>query len=415
MKIALITESPTLATGFGTRARQLIEQLAALGTEIVVFAISASEQPFEPQDYPCRIVPLVRDQFETIGMVGPFLAAEQPDVLFVHYDLATACWYVERARADGWPGPVIAHVVIDSLPVSRRLLDVLRTVDAVITPTDTAARYCHAHGLTQVSAAPYSVDPAIFRPLPNRDALRRTAGLADRFVIGVFGRNIERKQQPRVMLALQHLITIGAGDDMVLYLHCQPENDDPWLSTWNLTEVAEQLNIADRVLFPPRTFRQLRGIPYVSSQVDPAPDHAPTRLDVPATYGYVERLNLCDVIVNAPYNGAFELVTIEAQLCGIPIAVTNDSGAMVEVAGDGALLLDPVDIGIQSSGGRQFLVSARTIAEAVLSVRREPRLQADLVRRGFENAARYRADRLTGAVKQALTSATRYAAEAGRQ
>ncbi|MDZ4719627.1 MAG: glycosyltransferase family 4 protein [Roseiflexaceae bacterium] len=406
MKIGLITESPTVATGFGTRARLLINLLAALGHETVVFAISAINQPFDPADYPCRIVPIARDQLVAIEMVGSFLAVEQPDVLFVHYDLSTACWYIERARADGWNGPVMTHFVIDSLPVSRDLLDVLRTVDVAITPTVTAASYCASAGIEHVIAAPYSVDQSIFHPLPNRAELRRAAGLRDRFVVGVFGRNVERKQQPRVMLAIQRLVQAGLGNDIVLYLHCQPKNDDPWLSTWNLHDVAEQLGLADRVLFPPPEFRQLIGIPYQSdaTDLDMTTIATPDRPQIPSEYGYVERLNLCDLVVNVPYNGAFELASIEAQSCGIPVAVTNDRGAIVEVAGDGAILLDPIDIAIHSSGGRQFFVSAQTIADAILEVKQNPILRADCIRRGAINASRYHIDVLADAIRRALLS-----------
>jgi glycosyltransferase involved in cell wall biosynthesis len=404
VKIGLITESPTVATGFGTRARSLIRILAALGHETVVFAISANEQPFDPNEYPCRIIPLARDQLEAIELVGAFLAAEQPDALFVHYDLATACWYIQRARAEGWNGPILTHFVIDSLPVSRDLLDVLQTVDVAITPTVTAARYCANAGVGHVIAAPYAVDPLIFRPLANRAELRRGAGLDNRFVVGVFGRNVDRKQQPRVMLALQHLIQSGLGTDIVLYFHCQPKNDDPWLSTWNLNDVAEQLGIADRVLFPPPEFQQLVGIPYQSDVPEMllAVDNHTEQPHIPAHYSYVDRLNLCDLVVNVPYSGAFELATIEAQACGVPVAVTNDHGAIAEVAGDGAILLDPIDVAIQSSGGRQYFVGAQTIADAILSVKRDATLRADLIRRGSINAARYHANPLADAVRQAL-------------
>jgi glycosyltransferase involved in cell wall biosynthesis len=85
-----------------------------------------------------------------------------------------------------------------------------------------------------VIAAPHPVDAGLFRPLPYRDALRRAAGLDGRFVIGVFGRNTERKQQPRVMMALQQLRARGKADDIIAYFHCQPTNEDPWLSSWNL-------------------------------------------------------------------------------------------------------------------------------------------------------------------------------------
>jgi glycosyltransferase involved in cell wall biosynthesis len=402
MKIGLISESPTVATGFGTHALHLVRLLAELGHETVVFAVCAQGLPFNPADYPCRIVPMPRDQKDAIERLGAFLAEERPDVLFVHYDLSAVCRFVQRARDEGWTGPVITHFVIDSMPFNRRDLDLLRTMQVGITPTYAAARYCASVGLDHVIAAPHPVDATIFQPLPNREDLRQAAGLANRFVVGVFGRNVERKQQPRVMLALQHLLHAGHGADIVLYVHCQSKQEDVWFHGWNLEEVAEQLGIAAQVLFPPQHFRQLNGIPYQPAADSHIPTSVvPTRPTIPEWYSYVERLNLCDLVVNVPYCGAFELATLEAQACGIPVAVTNDHGAIAEVAGDGAILLQPVDVAIHSSGGYQYFVGAQTIADAILAVKHEPLLRADLIRRGSINAVRYTIEPLRSAVRQA--------------
>jgi len=402
MKIGLISESPSVATGFGTLALHLVRLLAELGHETVVFGVCAQGQAFDPADYPCRIVPMPRDQKEAIEQLGSFLAEERPDVLFVHYDLAAVCRFVRHARADGWNGPVMTHFVIDSMPFNRGDLDLLRTMQVGITPTYTAARYCASIGLDHVIAAPHPVDRSIFQSLPNRAALRRAAGLSDRFVVGVFGRNVERKQQPRVMLALQRLVQAGVGADIVLYLHCQSKHEDVWFNGWNLEDIAEQLGITDQVLFPPTRFRQLNGIPYQPANLAILNSAVPTRPAIPEHYSYVERLNMCDLVVNAPFGGAFELATLEAQSCGVPVAVTNDGGAIAEVAGDGAILLDPIDIAIHTAGGYQFFVGAQTIADTILLVKRDARLRADLIRRGSANAARYTLEPLRSAIRQAI-------------
>jgi glycosyltransferase involved in cell wall biosynthesis len=114
------------------------------------------------------------------------------------------------------------------------------------------------------------------------------------------------------------------------------------------------------------------------------------------------------MIANVPYSGAFELVALEGQLCGVPVAVTNDGGAMAEVVGDSALLLDPIDVGIHSSGSRQHFVAPRTIAEAILKLQRDSELREAIVRKGFANATRYTMEPLRQAVAQAVSLATHY-------
>jgi glycosyltransferase involved in cell wall biosynthesis len=404
MKITLISESPTVATGFGVNCRHLTKLLAELRQEVVVFGVCAQGLPFDPAAYPCRIVPMPRDQREAIEFLPGFLRDERPDVLFIHYDLGAVCRFMLAARAAGWAGPIVTHVVVDGIPTDEDYLAVLRGAAASITPTHAAARYLRDSGMPNVLAAPHPIDPAVFRRLPERGQLRSAAGLADRFVVGVFGRNVERKQQPRVMLALQQLRQAGQAGGLVLYLHCQPKSEDPWLSSWNLPSLARQLDIADQVLFPQEDFRQLAGIPYqrppgAPPVPEPVPGAPPT---MPAGYSYVERMNCCDLLVNAPYSGAFELVAIEGQLCGVPVAVTDDAGPMAEVVGDSAILLEPVDVGIHSSGGRQHFVAPRTIAAAIDRVRGDAGLRADLVRRGFDNAARYTMEPLRQAIAQVV-------------
>jgi len=409
MKIALISESPSVATGFGVNCRHLTTLLAELRQEVVCFGVCALGQPFDPARYPCRIVPMPRDQRDALKFLRAFLHDEQPDVLFILYDPAAFCRFLEAARPGGWVGPIITHVVIDGIPTSEEYLDILRTITVSITPTHTAANYLRSCGVAQVIAAPHPINPAVFRPLPNREELRRAAGLAGRFVVGAFGRNVERKQQPRVMLAVQQLKLAGLAGDIVLYLHCQPKREDPWLNSWDLENVARQLDIGDQVLFPQAGFQQLAGIPYERQpgEAGSAPTTEGARPAIPANYSYVERLNCCDMIVNAPYSGAFELVALEGQSCGVPVAVTNDAGAMAEVVGDSAVLLDPVDVGIHSSGGRQHFVAARTIAEAILALQRDADLRAALIRKGFHNAARYTMDPLRQALTQAVALAGR--------
>jgi len=406
MKIALISESPSVATGFGIHARHLTRMLAEWGHETVVFGVCAAGQPFDPTRYPCRIVPMPRDQKEALPLLPDFLTAEQPDLVFIHYDLGAVARFAAAIRSAGWTGPMICHFVIDTIPFDCDLMQVLRDFRAAMTPTYAAANYSASLGIPNVIAAPHPVDAGLFRPLPHRDALRRAAGLDGRFVIGVFGRNTERKQQPRVMMALQQLRARGRADDIIAYFHCQPTNEDPWLSSWNLIHVADHLGVADLVLFPQGEFRQLAGIPYdADAPASVVGDALPERPTIPANYTYVERLNLCDLLVNVPHSGAFELAPLEAALCGVPAAVTNDRSAMAEVVGDGAYLLEPIDSAIHSSGGWQHFVGACTIAEAILEIKENAALRAELIRRGRANALRYTEEPLRRGLQQALDRA----------
>ncbi len=85
----------------------------------------------------------------------------------------------------------------------------------------------------------------------------------------------------------------------------------------------------------------------------------------------------CDMVVFASLYEGFGLPILEAQAMGRPV-VTSSFGAMREAAGDGALLVDPY--------------SVDEIRAAIQRIKNEPALREELVRKGRENAERFRAD-----------------------
>jgi glycosyltransferase involved in cell wall biosynthesis len=121
----------------------------------------------------------------------------------------------------------------------------------------------------------------------------------------------------------------------------------------------------------------------------------PRELGVEADVQFQGRLPTADVA--ALYRGAIALVypsllegfglpIVEAMACGTPV-VTSNRSSMVEVAGEAAELVDPLDVG--------------ALAGALAALLRDPRRRADLRRRGLARAGAFsweRAARETAAV-----------------
>jgi glycosyltransferase involved in cell wall biosynthesis len=73
------------------------------------------------------------------------------------------------------------------------------------------------------------------------------------------------------------------------------------------------------------------------------------------------------------YEG-FGLPVVEAMACGTPV-VTSTGGSLPEIAGDAALIVDPLDV----SG----------IAAAIRRIASEPALASDMVTRGLARARQF--------------------------
>jgi glycosyltransferase involved in cell wall biosynthesis len=153
---------------------------------------------------------------------------------------------------------------------------------------------------------PHSIDPNIFKPLPNRDELRRAAGLTeDAFVIGINQANNDaiRKALPEQMLAFAKFAE--THPDALLTLHTGVHQE----GGQDLEAVAENLGIVDLV----RVVDQYR---YTSGMI--------TAADLNEWY------NVIDVLSQTVYAEGFGLPVMEAQSAGTPV-ITTDASSVVEI------------------------------------------------------------------------------------
>jgi glycosyltransferase involved in cell wall biosynthesis len=385
LKVAIISEAPNRTTGFGATTRHIVRGLTEAGHSVVCFGIGAIGETFDRTLYSCKIWAVGNTNL--VPTLGKFIEYESPDAIIISYDLTSVQRWFNLCRGIGWNGPIHSYFVMDGIPFSKEYLSVLEKLSGKITATKTVADYLHEKGFLDVLVAPHGVDMEVFRPLEHRGKIRSELEINDKFVVGVFGRNVERKQQARVLLALKRLRDLGKDSNLLVYFHCQPK-DNIGFRGWNLINIAENLGIDDLIRFPHEGFQQINGVPLHKrsgfvERISTNTSFLPTNLN------YVERINMCDMIINVPFCGGFELSILEAQASGVPIAITNDQGIMAEVGGDGVLLLDADDTGIWHTGATQHFISHKTIAETIVYLRDNPKLRDELKNKGFMNVKKY--------------------------
>jgi glycosyltransferase involved in cell wall biosynthesis len=348
--------------------------LVKSGYDVACFGIKA-----EPRDVadelPYRVWPAERGGHWTDSL-PQFFASIQPRALLLPMDAYNALECVTVCRAAGWSGPTVSYVCFDGLPVGRAYLDSQGSCASVWTTSQVGAAYLSKEGIDVAGVAPPGVDRSVFRPLPNRAALRERVGLSGATVVGVFATNTQRKEVARALAGFAQLVESLPDVDLRLYLHCRPQG------FWNLAELAQSWGVGDRVLFPTaEDFEEHRGVPTDDGAEAPPP---PGSL---AGLSYVERLNCCDVLLNVPNSGDMEHVIIEGQACGVPVVNTDDEGVMAEALGEAGLKLPASDVGIGRIGQRLHHVAPARIAHALSVLLSKPDLQDSLRTAGLANAA----------------------------
>ncbi|OGZ31825.1 MAG: hypothetical protein A2V69_01020 [Candidatus Portnoybacteria bacterium RBG_13_40_8] len=87
-----------------------------------------------------------------------------------------------------------------------------------------------------------------------------------------------------------------------------------------------------------------------------------------------ELLKNADLFVSPSFYEGFGMPVLEAQKMGVPV-VASDRGALLEILGNSALLVDPK--------------KTEEIAEAIYKVLNDEYLSKELVRKGYENVQRF--------------------------
>lgn len=232
----------------------------------------------------------------------------------------------------------------------------LRNADRVISISKTTARDLQEfYDLPSESITPiYPSYNARFRPVQREEKQRvmRKYRLPDEIIMHV-GRLDRKKNLPNLLHAFsgfkEHSDFEGK---LVLVGEEYPKSLDT-----TLDRTAEQLQIADDVIF-----------------TGPVPVE-----DLPGLYGSAT------MVVFPSLHEGFGLVAVEAMACGTPLVVT-DAGAVREVVGEAALIVDsPCDV--------------TGLRESMLRLWQDPSLRQDLRTKGLHAVKRFSQER---AVRQTL-------------
>jgi glycosyltransferase involved in cell wall biosynthesis len=315
MRILFCGDSPTVNTGFGIVARNLLLRLHKMGHEIVVLGINHFGDPYNPKEFPFPIYPVDRGNIEAMygyNKFWPIYEAVKPDIVFFLNDPWIINEYLIRKPANVKMAKTVAYYPTDAGPIKKGWMDMLNSLDAQV---------CYSHFAESVILESnggklpknlhqvyHGVDTKTYFPL-NQQMARAALGIpTDKFVIGMVARNQYRKRFDILLKAFQ-LFSKGKPEAM-LYLHTAKIDVG-----WDIDEMVGQLGLKDRV--------------YLTEGV--RPDKGVSDAELNMIY------NSWDISTLISLGDGFGLPVAESMATGCPQLVSDHSCLKELVDGHGGL------------------------------------------------------------------------------
>ena len=315
LRIVYWGDSPTVSTGFGTVAKNILKQLSDKGHEITVLGVNHYGSPYDHNEFPYTIYPVRPggpQQMYGVDQIWPIVQAEQPDLLFMLNDP----WLMLDAfniKPGDFPYlKTLAYYPVDAGPFKPDWVKLLNSMDAQV---------CYSHygedviTLSNKGKRPdnlyqiyHGVDTETYKPFNQQQARIELGMPLDAFVVGMVARNQPRKRFDILMKAFKEF----AKDkpNAKLYLHTAMHDFG-----FDMPDLVHQFDLADKLILT-------EGI-------------------TPAKGVSEEQLNLIynsfDVNVLVSLGDGFGLPVAESMATGCPQLVSDHSCLKELVDGHGGL------------------------------------------------------------------------------
>jgi glycosyltransferase involved in cell wall biosynthesis len=403
IRIACISDSPKVTTGFGIVAKMLYQSFMDYGFDISVLGLldilpdSENElpYPFTPVS-PMNLMGsnLVNGQM----MYGLFLRRHKPDLIFILTSPGNAKDFINGifdGRAADWTKggktftpPILLYTPIEGKPQHSSHGEAFAKVGAlngkVVLYCESAVRqmeeefpgleyeFVH-HGHDHVAWERYSEE--------DRGLLKKMVGLEGKFVVGAVGTNKRTKNFPCLIYAARHLRDIGKDKDILFYCHTDEKHS--YMEGVDLGDLATAYGVRDMFLFKPDDMIA-RNHPYLGTeyhnntlkQVREAKDKMPTnKIERGYLFGHydlISRYNIMDMYVDVSQVEGWGLPPTEAMMCGIPTVSIHDDAIRSEVHVDGAHMVYPTEQKLWETwhtGSRLLQVDPEHIASKIVWLR----------------------------------------------
>tara|TARA_B100001778_G_scaffold18865_1_gene14148 strand:+ start:447 stop:2111 length:1665 start_codon:yes stop_codon:yes gene_type:complete len=354
LKILMVSEASFLSSGFGTYTKELLNRLHATDKyEIAEFACYGKVNDPKDKDIHWRYYANAvggddpRSKEYNSSMENQFgrwrfervLLDFRPDVVIDIRD------YWMNSYQQFSPLRPFFHWIlmptVDSAPQQEDWIDTFLHADAIFTYSDfgrdTLADQSN-NRINYIDTTSPGINLNTFKPLPNRDEIRKQLGVDDKFVIGGIMRNQKRKLIPELFAAFKQLLTEmeiennPIGEKLHLHLHTSYPD-----AGWEIPKLLKEYEIGNRVLFTYQCkecgfFRPAR----FQHPVSLCPKCGQKSMSMPNVASGLSQeelnviINTFDMYVQYAICEGFGMPQVEAAAAGVPVA-SVDYSAMNDV------------------------------------------------------------------------------------
>ncbi len=321
-KILFYGDSPNVATGFGTVARNILENLHKSGKyDIDIFGINYHGTP---HPFPYNIWPAADHQSgDPYGRrkFCHFAIQHDFDILFVLQDtfivdfLPELRTHLEQNKKE--PFKILMYYPIDSV-LKEQWYDNIKGIDKLVAYTDFGKKtFLDYEPEKDIDVIYHGVDVKEYFVLPEEDVTNFRQQYfnqySDKFIFMNVNRNQQRKDIPRTMVAFKEFKK--QVPDSILYLHMAKQDQG-----WNLLDLCSNMGLSptSEVIFP--------------ENMEPNQGYPREVLNM--------LYNACDCVLSTTLGEGMGLAWLEAMATKTPVIMPNNTAMSEFITEDKGYLAD---------------------------------------------------------------------------
>lgn len=303
MKIALLSDSPFLPTGYSNQAKQLMQHLVNKGHEVIWLAnayigntISYAKLE-DGTEIKCKVIGSMFGQDYFQNSMSQIMKEEKVDRFIILLD--TFMLFPWLLNLDLSPAKTFFWYPSDGgAGMPKGCEQILKKIDCPVAMAKFGQKQVKDYYNIETKYIPHGLNTKRFFRIDDksRDELRAKWGLKDKFVIGVVARNQPRKNLDRTLKIMYKLK--DKIPNAVLLLHLDPQ--DPAQQMFNVPSLIQKYGLENRIVFT--GMKAHKGFDWDKMN------------DV---------YNLMDVFLLSTSGEGFGIPIIEAMACEVPVLATD--------------------------------------------------------------------------------------------